>query len=403
MRILWLSPTPSMFDEQKIGGWITSLESAFRKYAPDLELGIAFEYSMKADIKIDENITYFPINLNDNFVGNIYSKFKFSYHWEKVKPYYLSVINEFNPDLIECFGSEWEYGKITEEIDIPVLIHMQGFLNIQNYCIGVVNRGFRYSLLERIKGIRNKYKQEYRNKQEIQVMRINRNFLGRTEWDKNIVNYYSPQAKYYYCNETIREAIYEQRGTWRNVIHKKPVLLTITQGSPVKGNEIILQTAAVLKHQFGFDFEWHVAGNIGDIKKYERIAGLKFRDVNVQLLGMIDSSSVCRELKNADLFINCSINDNSPNSICEAQLIGCPVISSNVGGIPSIVKNGETGLLYPYNEPHTLAFKILNLLNNREKMQCMSKNEIEKSEKRHNPIIIVNNLINIYEEILKER
>lgn len=402
MRILWLSPTPSMFDEQKIGGWITSLEAAFRKYASDIELGIAFEYPKKAKNKIDNNITYFPINVDNDIVSNICSKFRFSLHWEKLKPYYLSIIDEYKPDLIECFGSEWEYGKIAKEVAIPVIIHMQGFLNIQNYCIDIVNRGFRYSLFEKIMETRNKHKQRYRNEQEIQVMSINHNFLGRTEWDKNIVRFYNPKAKYFYCNETIREAIYEQRGTWRNVSHKKPVLLTITQGSPVKGNEIILQTALLLKKHFCFDFEWRVAGNVVDIKKYERVVGIKFEDVNVRLLGMIDSSSVCRELQNADIFVNCSINDNSPNSICEAQLIGCPVISSNVGGIPSIVDNGVTGLLYPYNEPHTLAFQLMDLLNNNEKMKLLSKKEIEVASKRHEANQIVLNMINIYKTIIEE-
>ena len=215
------------------------------------------------------------------------------------------------------------------------------------------------------------------------------------------MNYYSPQSQYYFCNETIRNNIYEQRGTWDLKKNEKPILLTITQGSPVKGNEIILQTASILKYQFGFDFEWRVAGNIGNIRKYEKIAGISFNDVNVKLLGMIDSDEVLSELKRSDIFINCSINDNSPNSICEAQLVGCPVISSNVGGISSIIKDKETGMLYPYNEPHTLAFIIMNLSNNAEKMKYLSENEIAVSSKRHDPKEIVNNLLIIYRDVIK--
>lgn len=401
MKVLWLSPTPSMYDEQKIGGWITSLESSFRKYAPEIELGIAFEYGKNEGVKIDGNITYFPINVLSNFTSIIISKFRFSYHWEKAKPQYLSIINDFKPDLIECFGSEWEYGTLAEEVNIPMLIHMQGFLNIQNYCTEIVNRGFQDSLIEILKEKRNEYKKRYRNEREMAVMRNNHFFLGRTDWDKNLVNYYSPQSQYYFCNETIRNNIYEQRGTWDLKKNQKPILLTITQGSPVKGNEIILQTASILKYQFGFDFEWRVAGNIGNIRKYEKIAGISFNDVNVKLLGMIDSDEVLSELKRSDIFINCSINDNSPNSICEAQLVGCPVISSNVGGISSIIKDKETGMLYPYNEPHTLAFIIMNLSNNAEKMKYLSENEIAVSSKRHDPKEIVNNLLIIYRDVIK--
>ena len=401
MRVLWLSPTPSLFDEKKIGGWITSLEVAVKKYAPETQFGIVFEYLPNALNRTDKNVTYYPICSLKSYKDKILSKIDFSYYWKKAKTEYLSVIQEFKPDLIECFGSEWEYGLISREVDIPVLIHMQGFLNIQNYCTDIVNRGFNKTIVGVLKEKRNDRKINFHNEQELLIMRNIKYFIGRTEWDKNLVRYYSPNAKYFNCNETLREGVYTKKGTWNNKPNKKPILLTITQGSPVKGNEIILQTANILKNQFYFEFEWRVAGNINDIIKYEKLAKIKFNDVNVKLIGMIDCDTVARELANADLFINCSINDNSPNSICEAQLIGCPVVSSNVGGIPSIVDNGVTGLLYPYNEPHTLAFQIMNLLQNKEKMKYLSENEINVASKRHNPKEIVNNLINIYEEIIE--
>lgn len=43
MRVFWLSPVPSLYNEQLAGGWVASLETIFRKYLPDIELGICFE------------------------------------------------------------------------------------------------------------------------------------------------------------------------------------------------------------------------------------------------------------------------------------------------------------------------------------------------------------------------
>ena len=40
---------------------------------------------------------------------------------------------------------------------------------------------------------------------------------------------------------------------------------------------------------------------------------------------MIGPQQIVRELSEADLFIHPSIIDNSPNALCEAQLVGCPV------------------------------------------------------------------------------
>ena len=94
--------------------------------------------------------------------------------------------------------------------------------------------------------------------------------------------------------------------------------------------------------------------------------------------------------------------DNSPNSICEAQIIGIPVITTYVGGIPSLVKNKETGILVPSNEPHTLAMEIIKLSRNTELMNRLSDNERQTAGARHNPDTIKNTLTEIYRTILSQ-
>ena len=46
---------------------------------------------------------------------------------------------------------------------------------------------------------------------------------------------------------------------------------------------------------------------------------------------MIDSEQVAQELSSSRVYIHPAIIDNSPNSLCEAQIVGCPVIAANVG------------------------------------------------------------------------
>ena len=104
-------------------------------------------------------------------------------------------------------------------------------------------------------------------------------------------------------------------------------------------------------------------------------------------------------MSKADFFIHPSIMDNSPHALCEAQLIGCPVIASNVGGIPQLVSDGETGWLYPYNEPHTLAFLIGNLREEKSLIEEVSRRETETARERHDPKKITGELINVYERI----
>lgn len=86
----------------------------------------------------------------------------------------------------------------------------------------------------------------------------------------------------------------------------------------------------------------------------------------------------------------------------KVQLIGTPIISTNAGGIPSLIEDGETGFLYPYSEPHALAFKIMNLAGNKEKLEKVSDNEYRVSHNRHNPENIARQIIQIYSQIIKD-
>ena len=61
--------------------------------------------------------------------------------WEKSRAALLDVIRAFRPDVIQCFGSEWPYGQIAESTDVPVAIHMMGFLNVYYLSLRMV-QGF---------------------------------------------------------------------------------------------------------------------------------------------------------------------------------------------------------------------------------------------------------------------
>ena len=125
--------------------------------------------------------------------------------------------------------------------------------------------------------------------------------------------------------------------------------------------------------------------------------------MNVNLIGRVGAERIAEELADADLYIHPAIIDNSPNTLCEAQLIGTPVIAANVGGIPQLVEDGTTGILYPYNESYTLAFKIMDLYGDKTRMQELSENEYRLSHDRHNPEHIVRTLVGIYREIISEQ
>lgn len=380
-------------------------------HGEDVELTMAYP-AMDGDTGIVSAgpLTYRPLTFSFSTLGMSDEE------WDAAWPQLLRVIQEVDPDIIQCFGAEWPYGAIAEHTDVPVIIHMMGFLNAYNPALSLVTgagssptsrvgalrklaRMVRSTLFPRRKTSEREQSMAF----ERRTMRANRFFLGRTEWDKKIVEHYSPGSRYFHVAELMRAPIMEAAGSWAPRRSGKLRLLTISSADDRKGNEIILMTAKLLKELLGIDFEWRVAGRTEFFPAFERHSKINRDSVNVELIGMIDPRRVARELAEADFFIHPSIIDNSPNSLCEAQVVGCPVIASNVGGIPQLVEDGVTGFLYPYNEPHALAFLIDELHRDVDRLERISKNEVEASLARHDPRLVANALMATYEAVIKER
>lgn len=405
MRVLWMAITPSLYDETKEGGWIASLERIMRKYCPGIQLGITFEYNDNKFKVERDNVTYYPIKISRAFRDVLKMKFNGNDNWYLKKPLLLKIIEDFKPNVIHCFGSEWNWGLISQSINIPVVIHMQGFVTIYDLSAKFVQKrqiSFINNMLHPRRYLQRlivKSYQKRREEIEREIMSTNHYFMGRTNWDNDIVKFFSPDSTYYYCPEAIRPEIYNCPKRWIYRSEKKMRIVTITSAGTLKGNGMVLLTARILK-ELGVDFEWRVAGNMARFTQFEKSNDIRHEDVNIKLLGMISAQDIACELANADIYVHPSIIDNSPNSLCEAQLIGCPVVATYVGGIPQIVQDGKTGVLYPYNEPYTLAFTLIRLKDSREKMEYLSTNELTISKERHNPAELCKRLIKIYEDII---
>lgn len=85
---------------------------------------------------------------------------------------------------------------------------------------------------------------------------------------------------------------------------------------------------------------------------------------NVSFTGVIEHTKMPDYLAKADFLLNASNIDNMPISILEAFSSGLPVISTEAGGIPCIIKDGENGMLVPLNDENSLAKKAIYLIEN---------------------------------------
>lgn len=178
------------------------------------------------------------------------------------------------------------------------------------------------------------------------------------------------------------------------------LIVSVISNPWYKGVDLILKTAKLLKVNVGLDFEWAVYG-VSDIRFFENKYGIKAHDVNVDIKGSVGKETLVDALCDASCYVHTSYIDNSPNSLCEAQYLGVPVLATYVGGIPSLVEDGLTGILFPANDPYTLAGHLQAIYNNRQFSEELGNAARRIAIDRHNPDSIGASLLNIYREILK--
>ena len=85
-------------------------------------------------------------------------------------------------------------------------------------------------------------------------------------------------------------------------------------------------------------------------------------DGRVCFTGRLDRDEMASLYREADVVLNPTRVDNTPNSVLEALASGVPVVCSRVGGVPYIVEDERTALLVPPDDPEALAEAVLRLI-----------------------------------------
>ncbi len=406
MRILWFTNTQSLFQAESTGynggGWISSLEENIANNT-DIELGVCFFSDVKTFKVIKNKTTYYPVCVYDTKFKRVRHRFLYRNHDPIEVDAFMKVIEDFKPEIIHIFGSEKSFGLISYHTKIPIVIHIQGILipYLNSYFPPGTNKfDFirYYGLFKSISYLESYLNFKYNAKREQLIISNCRNFTGRTEWDKNVVSLYSNKPNYFYCSEILRKSFYTAP-VWNNKSTAQLEILTTISQNTYKGFDLILKTAKILKMFSSIEFSWKVYG----IKSYvfwEKKLNINSKSVNVHQMGVVNEGSLINAMQNASMFVHPSYIDNSPNSVCEAQLVGMPVVATNVGGVSALIENNVNGILVPANDPFTLASKIMELFYNKEMAQSLGKNARETALQRHAIQTIIDDTLNVYKAIL---
>ncbi|MFH6604958.1 glycosyltransferase family 4 protein [Maribacter algicola] len=421
MKVLWVVNTifPDLaveigLDKPVVGGWMYGLSKALAQKNVTLTIATAKTNVSGYYGKVG-SITYYLIN----------GKKPITEYDPTLEVQWRRIVDREKPDLIHIHGTEYAPGLvlIKNHPSIPCVISIQGLTHIiaRYYAAGIskweIFKNITFKDIIKRNSISKAQKHyQVRGKEiEHRYLSLTKNVIGRTQWDHDHVKTINPKLKYHFCNESLRDAFYSS-GKW-NIKTKVDFSIFLSQaGYPLKGFHKVVEACFLIKNDFP-ELKIRIAGNdilknSGGLKeklrrdgygKYVQNLVRKFRiQDNIEFLGYLDEKQMIKEYLDCNVFICPSSIENSPNSLGEAQILGVPCIASYVGGIPSMIENGETGLLYRFSEIEQLAKHISRIFIDEKLALKLSKGGINEAEKRHNRAANLEQLQSIYTAILEQ-
>lgn len=124
-----------------------------------------------------------------------------------------------------------------------------------------------------------------------------------------------------------------------------------------------------------------IAGSGPQLFELQRLVSDMKLQQKITFTGKLNPEQIAALYQSADIMLNPTTVDNMPNSILEAMASGVAIVTTEVGGIPYLVKNNETALMTEVNNPEMMASQILKLLESKDLQQRLIRNGIKEVKK----------------------
>lgn len=146
---------------------------------------------------------------------------------------------------------------------------------------------------------------------------------------------------------------------------------------PIYGLDTAIRSIALAREKVPH-IQLKIAGSGPQRPELEQlVADLGLGDT-VVFLGRLERASVVELYQASDVMLNSSTVDNMPNSVLEAMACGVPVVSTNVGGVPYMVRDGETAVMIAPSDETAMANAIVDLAVDSSKRETLAKNGREE-------------------------
>ncbi|WP_195419782.1 glycosyltransferase family 4 protein [Collinsella sp. D33t1_170424_A12] len=409
MRILWVcnkAPEPVVaaagIEGVISGGWLDSTA---------------------ADLLLNANVSLKVLFLGGNSVDGALANLSFaSFSCDVAEDWFYKQIVIFQPDVIHIWGTEFPHSlevvRAANKLDLlgSTVVSIQGLVSIcgrYHYAEGISDSVMRIpSFGDFVRGTsldRDRRTFLERGEAEQECLRLVKHVIGRTEWDRACAMQLNPGLSYHYCNESLRPEFYD--ASWSLMDIERHSIFVSQCSYPIKGFHYALQALSILKAAYP-DVVLYTTGesvfrnslkrNLGRNSYQAYIAQLidrlGLRD-NVHFVGTLDAAAMRDRYLASHVFVSSSTIENSPNSVGEAMLLGCPVVSSNVGGVSDMLTHGKEGFLYQESAPYMLAWYVSRLFDDDLLAKRFSNASRNRAVHTHDRTKNLNTMMGIYKTI----
>jgi len=276
--------------------------------------------------------------------------------WFKTDKKFESLIEEFKPDVI-FVDRQRHFGLASTKMNIPLLVHLRG------------------NHWEELKMAQETLYKSPPKKLVLQKWKeIAEECFQGSKIILPICNHLSEITKKRYPGkpiETMYQGITPSNWYQTEGLELKHPCVGILQSATIweKTKELLI-LPKILQKMPNVHFYW-----AGDGVYSDNVLPVLEKFKNFHWLGALDYPDKVREfLTEIDVYALISGIDMSPLTLQEAQLMEKPVIATNVGGVPELMKDAKTGFLVTKNNSEELTEKISVLINDTQKSKSMGKN-----------------------------
>ena len=420
MRVLWFTHLPADAVNRHFGRpttgtgfWIHSLVQPLVD-SGQVELGIAtatagdpaFHFS-------DGGVEYFNIPQQKYLeVYNILPKWRVSRYLDQA----VEIVRQFKPDLVHVHGTERFFGLLRARrlIETPTVVSLQGLIRqLRHWSWGTMTAwdAIRHTSLWEITRnatvVADARRMARNVETEEEIIRGADAVIGRTAWDHANARDVNTNVSYYHIAEMMRPEFAQSCG-WSLDASQAGTILTSSSAGPAKGLTVLLKAVAILR-KWGQPVRLKIAGLSRSSARrsssqyaFEMIRRLGLDD-HVELLGWADGPTLISHMREARCLATASFIENSSNAVSEAQLFGIPCVAAHTGGLPSLIDDGKTGLLFSRGDEVMLAAQIERLIMDSALAESISSAGRAVARERHDVGQIVAAHLACYQELATQR